>query len=119
MAGYQDLSEFERGVKVGTREMEHSISEAAMKFGFSRTTISRVYREYQESGFRSRRPTRVLLLTARHKALRLARDRQHRHWTVDDWKHVSWYEKSLFQLNRADGRVQVWRHPHESMDPTF
>ncbi|GBN14260.1 hypothetical protein AVEN_174905-1 [Araneus ventricosus] len=30
--------------------MGHSISEVAMKFGFSRTTISRVYREYRESG---------------------------------------------------------------------
>ncbi|GBN21129.1 hypothetical protein AVEN_249967-1 [Araneus ventricosus] len=50
MAGYQDLSEFERGVIVGAREIRHSISEVAIKFGFSRTTISRVYREYRESG---------------------------------------------------------------------
>ncbi|GBL84120.1 hypothetical protein AVEN_118539-1 [Araneus ventricosus] len=47
MAGYQDLNDFERGVIIGAREMGHSISEVAMKFGFSRTTISRVYREYQ------------------------------------------------------------------------
>ncbi|GBM73036.1 hypothetical protein AVEN_115678-1 [Araneus ventricosus] len=33
MAGYQDLSEFERGVIVGAREMGHSISEVEMKFG--------------------------------------------------------------------------------------
>ncbi|GBM89677.1 hypothetical protein AVEN_122824-1 [Araneus ventricosus] len=50
MAGYQDFSEFERGVIVGAREMGHSISEVAMKFGFSSTTISRVYHEYRESG---------------------------------------------------------------------
>ncbi|GFX48028.1 HTH_Tnp_Tc3_2 domain-containing protein [Trichonephila clavipes] len=30
--------------------MEHSISEVAKKYGFSRTTIARVYREYLESG---------------------------------------------------------------------
>ncbi|GFU51393.1 HTH_Tnp_Tc3_2 domain-containing protein [Trichonephila clavipes] len=39
MAGYQDLSEFERGVIVGAREMGHGLSEVAMKFGFSRATI--------------------------------------------------------------------------------
>ncbi|GBO10720.1 hypothetical protein AVEN_250135-1 [Araneus ventricosus] len=50
MAGYQDLSDFERGVIVGAREMGHSISEVAMEFGFARTTISRVYLEYRVSG---------------------------------------------------------------------
>ncbi|GFU20898.1 hypothetical protein TNCV_4994991, partial [Trichonephila clavipes] len=24
----------------------------------------------------------------------------------------------IFQLNRADGRVRLWRQPPESMDPT-
>ncbi|GFT73535.1 uncharacterized protein TNCV_4021391 [Trichonephila clavipes] len=52
MAGYEDLSEFvcERAVIVGAREMGRIISEVAMKFRFSRTTISRVYRQYRESG---------------------------------------------------------------------
>ncbi|GBM72150.1 hypothetical protein AVEN_82111-1 [Araneus ventricosus] len=49
MAGYQDLSDFERDVVIGAREMRHSISDVAMKFGISRTTISRVYREYRVS----------------------------------------------------------------------
>ncbi|GFS63315.1 hypothetical protein TNCV_2308601 [Trichonephila clavipes] len=43
MAGYKVLSEFERCVIVGGLDMEHCIFEVAMKFGFSRTTISRVY----------------------------------------------------------------------------
>ena len=57
-------------------------------------------------------------MTARHKALRLTWARQHRHWTVEDWKHVVWSDESRFQLLRADGRVRVWRQPHEYMDPT-
>ncbi|GFV43906.1 transposable element Tcb2 transposase [Trichonephila clavipes] len=137
MAGYEDLSEFEHGVIVSARELGHSISKVAMKFGFSRTTISRVYHEYRESagsstsvtlrniqrnildmGFQSRRPTRVPLLTARYKALRLAWAHQYRHWIVDDWKHVAWYDESRFQWNPADGRFRVCRQPHESMDPT-
>ncbi|GFX50771.1 HTH_Tnp_Tc3_2 domain-containing protein [Trichonephila clavipes] len=131
MADYQDLSEFERGVIVGSPEMGHSISKVAMKFRFHEP-ISQVYRESGKTAnqrhrcgrkkimkerdqrqltriikreerailpqigadfnarsstsvtlrtiqrniidmdFRSRRPTRVPLLTARHKALRLA-----------------------------------------------
>ncbi|GBM03049.1 hypothetical protein AVEN_14560-1 [Araneus ventricosus] len=50
MAGYQDLSNVERDVIVGAREMGHSISKVEMKFGYSRTTISRVYREHRVSG---------------------------------------------------------------------
>ncbi|GBM68954.1 hypothetical protein AVEN_24359-1 [Araneus ventricosus] len=50
MASYQDLNDFERGVIDSAQEMGHSISEVAMKFEFSRTTISRVYREYRISG---------------------------------------------------------------------
>ncbi|GFT29347.1 RNA-dependent RNA polymerase [Trichonephila clavipes] len=50
MTGYQDSSEFEHGVIAGAREMGQTISEVAMKFRFSRTTISRVNREYRESG---------------------------------------------------------------------
>ncbi|GBN69697.1 hypothetical protein AVEN_107837-1 [Araneus ventricosus] len=50
MAVYQDLSNFERGVIVGAREMGHSISEVATKFGHSHTTMSRVYLEYRVSG---------------------------------------------------------------------
>ncbi|GBN83723.1 hypothetical protein AVEN_237265-1 [Araneus ventricosus] len=144
MAGYQDLSDFERGVIIGAREMGHGISEVAMKFGFSRTTISRVYREYRarilkrdrratlphiaadfndgastsvsvrtvqraviNMGSQSRRPTRVPLLTARHKALLLFWARQHYHWTVDDWKHVAWSDESR---SNYIGRMHVYEY---------
>ncbi|GBN23549.1 hypothetical protein AVEN_237344-1 [Araneus ventricosus] len=91
MAG-QYLSDFQCGVIDGAREIGHSKFEVAMEFGFSLTTISRVYREYRVSadfndgastsvsvrivqrtvinmGFR---PTRVPLLPARQKPLSLA-----------------------------------------------
>ncbi|GFU53105.1 uncharacterized protein TNCV_3098891 [Trichonephila clavipes] len=52
-------------------------------------------------GFRRRRLTRVLLLTAGHKALHLVWARQHRHWTVDDWKHVACW-RDMGPLIRLD-----------------
>ncbi|GBN53399.1 hypothetical protein AVEN_25300-1 [Araneus ventricosus] len=58
------------------------------------------------------RPTRVPLLTALYKALLLSWDRQHYHWTVDDWKHVTSSDESRFQLHRTDARVRVWRQHH-------
>ncbi|GBO05869.1 hypothetical protein AVEN_46781-1 [Araneus ventricosus] len=53
-------------------------------------------------GSQSRRHARVLLLTALHKALLLSWARQHYHWTVDDWKHVTLSAESRFQLYRTD-----------------
>ena len=50
MAGDHDFSEFDPGVIFGAREMGHSISEVAICWGFSHTIVSRVHREYQESG---------------------------------------------------------------------
>ncbi|GFW29352.1 uncharacterized protein TNCV_742941 [Trichonephila clavipes] len=59
------------------------------------------------------------IVNARHKALLRAWARQHRHWSVDDCKHVAWPDESHFQLNLNDACVWVWRQPHESMRPTY
>ncbi|GFV64101.1 putative DD41D transposase [Trichonephila clavipes] len=75
-------------------------------------------KQAQSATLLNRRPTHVPLLTVPYKVLHLAWARQHGRWTVDDWNHVAWSDKSRIQLNRADGRVRVWRQPQESMDPT-
>ncbi|GBM41833.1 Transposable element Tc1 transposase [Araneus ventricosus] len=60
-------------------------------------------------GLCSRRPTRVPLLTTRHRQLRLQWAREHRDWTMDEWKRVAWFDESRFLSHHVDGRVGVRR----------
>ncbi|KAG7501360.1 acidic leucine-rich nuclear phosphoprotein 32 family member B-like isoform X1 [Solea senegalensis] len=46
MGKSRDLSEFERGLIVGLRSAGCSISQTAKTLGFSRTAVSRVYRDW-------------------------------------------------------------------------
>lgn len=48
MGKSRDLSEFERGMIVGARSAGCSISETVNRLGFSKTAVSRVYREWRE-----------------------------------------------------------------------
>ncbi|GBN09315.1 hypothetical protein AVEN_9152-1 [Araneus ventricosus] len=57
-------------------------------------------------GLCSRRPTRVPLLIKRHRQLRLQWARDHRDWTMDEWKRVAWSDESRFLIHHVDGRVR-------------
>ncbi|GFT37945.1 HTH_Tnp_Tc3_2 domain-containing protein [Trichonephila clavipes] len=77
--------------------------------GASRTVSKRtVKRSLHGMGFVSRRPTRVPLLNARHRAESLAWSREHRDWSVEDWKRVAWNDESRFRLLNADRRLRIW-----------
>ncbi|GBO45771.1 hypothetical protein AVEN_98047-1 [Araneus ventricosus] len=75
-------------------------------------SVRTVQRTVINMGPQSRKPTRVPFLTALHQTSLLSAVRQHYHWTVDDWKHVTWSDESSFQLCRTDARVRVWRQHH-------
>ncbi|GBM70335.1 hypothetical protein AVEN_244446-1 [Araneus ventricosus] len=45
-----DLDAFYRGQIVGARRLGHSIYEIVRELGYSRSTVSRVYREYTDGG---------------------------------------------------------------------
>ncbi|GBM87441.1 Transposable element Tc1 transposase [Araneus ventricosus] len=69
-------------------------------------------------GLCSRRPARVPLLTKRHRHLRLQWDREHRDWTMDEWKRFVWSDESQFLIHHVDGHVRVRRLPGEQLLPS-
>ncbi|GFT95835.1 HTH_Tnp_Tc3_2 domain-containing protein [Trichonephila clavipes] len=58
---------------------------------FSKQTVQR---SLPRMGFGSRRPTRVPLPNTRHRIARLAWAREHRNWSIEDWKRVTWSNES-------------------------
>ncbi len=70
-------------------------------------------RTLKQMGYSSRRPHRVLLLSAKNRR-RLQFTQAHQNWTIQDWKNVAWSDDSWFQKVW----VRIWHKEHESMDPS-
>ncbi|GIY65088.1 transposable element Tcb1 transposase [Caerostris darwini] len=141
----EELSEFEKGVLVGLHLAKVSIKEISRLRNCSKSTVARVVCRYKTEGHcqnkpRSGRPTvltsrdrRVLgreirsytgrsaahkpLITKTYKKALLRWAKDHRTWTLDDWKRVLWSDESRFTLFRSDGRAWVWRLPGERLLP--
>ncbi len=73
-------------------------------------TISerRARQTLKQMGYSSRRPHRVLLLSAKNRKRRLQFARAHQNWAIEVWKNVAWSDESRFLL-RSDGRVRIWK----------
>lgn len=100
--------------KASVRQIAANLNEGTSVKASERT----VRRTLHRMGYGSRRPIRKPLLSAFNRRRRLQFAKEHKDWTVDDWKKVMWSDESRFQLHHADGRVRIWRKQHESMDPT-
>ncbi len=59
-------------------------------------------RTLKQMGYSSRRPHRVLLLSAKNRTRRLQFTQAHQNWTIDDWKNVAWSDESGFLLRHSD-----------------
>ncbi len=64
------------------QSMQNTISE--------RTTR----RTLKQMGSSSRKPPRVLLLSAKNRKWRLQFTQAHQNWTIEDWKNVAWSDES-------------------------
>lgn len=81
--------------------------------GLRRISSQTVRRRLRRYGIIARRPARRPILTLQHRQRRLQWARQHLRWDQRQWNHVLFTDESRFSLNRADGRVRVYRRRGE------
>ncbi|GBO05414.1 hypothetical protein AVEN_12274-1 [Araneus ventricosus] len=122
------------------RRLGTSVNETARLVGCSRSAVVSIHAKWINDGDMSsrrqgvgvhespkkkdvrdcpacRRPTRVPLLTKRHRQLRLQWAREHRDWTMDEWKRVAWSDEFRFLIHHVDGHVRVRHLPCEQLLP--
>uniref|UniRef100_A0AAZ3NSW8 Transposase n=1 Tax=Oncorhynchus tshawytscha TaxID=74940 RepID=A0AAZ3NSW8_ONCTS len=58
---------------------------------------------------------KITMLNAKR---RLESCKAHRHWAMEQWKHVLWSDESRFTIWQFDGRILVWRMPGECYLPS-
>ena len=70
----------------------------------------------RSAGLKAHRQYVEVPLTVRHRSLRLNWARGHYRWSRRRWNRVLFTDESLFNVQFADGRLQIWRRTGESMD---
>ncbi len=76
--------------------------------GMQNTISERTTQTLKQMGYSSRRPHRVLLLSAKNRKLRQQFAQAHQNWTVEDWKNVAWSDESRFLLRHSDGSATAY-----------
>lgn len=82
----------------------------------SRSTVSRRLRDF---GLFGRVGVRKPFISKKNKAARLQFARDHRDWTIEQWKNVAFSDESKFNLFGSDGKTYVRRPVCKRYDPRY
>uniref|UniRef100_A0A674CL91 Transposase Tc1-like domain-containing protein n=1 Tax=Salmo trutta TaxID=8032 RepID=A0A674CL91_SALTR len=88
------------------RALQNDLQQATNVHVSAQTVRNRLH----EGGMRARRPQVGVVLTAQHRAGRLAFAREHQDWQIRHWRPVLFTDESRFTLSTCD---RVWRRRGE------
>uniref|UniRef100_A0A3B4CC07 Uncharacterized protein n=1 Tax=Pygocentrus nattereri TaxID=42514 RepID=A0A3B4CC07_PYGNA len=87
------------------RALQNDLQQATNVHVSAQTVRNRLH----EDGMRARHPQMGVVLTAQHRAGRLAFAREHQDWQIHHWHPVLFTDESRFTLSTCDRRDRVWR----------
>ncbi|CDQ86102.1 unnamed protein product [Oncorhynchus mykiss] len=82
------------------RALQNDLQQATNVHVSAQTVRNRLH----EGGMRARRPQVGVVLTAQHRAGRLAFAREHQDWQIHHWRPVLFTDESRFTLSTCDRR---------------
>jgi DDE superfamily endonuclease/Homeodomain-like domain len=82
----------------------------------SRQTLARYLKSY---GLVSRVRRTKPYISPRAQEKRRLWAKEHKGWTVEEWKRVVFSDESKFMLFKSDGRQWCWIRPGQALDPRF
>uniref|UniRef100_A0A8K9XZB2 Transposase Tc1-like domain-containing protein n=1 Tax=Oncorhynchus mykiss TaxID=8022 RepID=A0A8K9XZB2_ONCMY len=91
------------------RALQNDLQQARNVHVSAQTVRNRLH----EGGMRARRLQVGVVLTAQHRAGRLAFAREHQDWQIRHWRPVLFTDESRFTLSTCDRRDRVWRRRGE------
>ncbi|KAI3357960.1 hypothetical protein L3Q82_002952 [Scortum barcoo] len=91
------------------RALQNDLQQATNVHVSAQTVRNRLH----EGGMRARHPQVGVVLTAQHRAGRLAFAREHQDWQIRHWCPVLFTDESRFTLSTCDRRDRVWRRRGE------
>jgi transposase len=95
---------------------EKSAEFLAYEAGISHSSCLSILKRHN---FSSCKPTWKPGLTDDARRGRLAFARAHAHWTLEDWKDVTWTDETSVVLGHRRGSQKVWRRHHELHEPSI
>ncbi|KAI4885771.1 hypothetical protein NFI96_006790 [Prochilodus magdalenae] len=87
------------------RALQNDLQQATHVHVSAQTVRNRLH----EDAMRARSPQVGVVLTAQHRAGRLAFAREHQDWQISHWRPVLFTDESRFTLSTCDRRDRVWR----------
>lgn len=112
------LSEADR--RLATREVRTGTIPTAVEVKcqlFPDVSVKTIRRALKGKGLGAYRRRRKFYLN--HAAARRKWAKEHREWTVKDWKRVVYSDESKFNLHGSDGNQWVWRERGKGFDRRY
>lgn len=106
-----------KSITSGESQTAQSVSKKLKEYfsiSASRKTVARaLVKSGMKAGVKQKKPK----LSLKNVKARLDFAKQHKDWTLEDWRHVIWSDETKINRFGSDGRSWYWKHENESRNP--